>query len=747
MALLFGRSKFLFANVIILYLAYLSFYECPLTEDLRSNSAKLCYPLHQSADFIRPYYEPIDKFVEPYFTELNDKAFKPLAAKSTSIYNEYLLESVDSISDGAKRYYAVADKNVFVPFNEKISPILAKAYVYYNQYIHPQLLEFYNKASANVLYYLRILKAEIYELSLIVKYQLDTVYVPKMFTFLNNVIKYKNDVIEPKLMEFYNTVHAYFFNVVKPAVIEFFNKSIRPTLTTYYKLISNFFKNIYKGLTPNNYLEDVEVKKNFIKSEFNKIFDAGFQLSNNVQASFKNSNKLIKQKLYHKEASLIDTEQQISSLSDIDATASVSSPASKMTTTPTVNVHATPTKVDITKSINSWNLLVSKTCEAALDEFFTDVGDIEKSGIEKFQPLVTKKLQELSKFINEDYKRIGGIVLKINETRMDEEIAQKKRSPEEKVHISRKDFREILAEANEKFAKGSDELKTFLEEESNKILQEISKKKSKTLEILEEFGDFSIQEFSRTLMAVKNANGKIEEQDLDTESEDFENWSNWKKIDKIKDKIYDTKDKIISFDPELKELKKAVHGITQNLYFLANESGQYLALLRAKANVQFQYREKEEREAKIQEQKQQEEGHLKEVEGEKEQEQEQFNNNEVNLEHQQEEQREDIDHEEDRYDEEEEVTEHRTILKTITVDEEGGFLGESEPTELPDVELVGDLHHDSDQIPIQINKEEEESESESELEPEEKQEDSAEQNQNDEVPVQEETETPAEEEA
>lgn len=226
---------------------------------------------------------------------------------------------------------------------------------------------------------------------------------------------------------------------------------------------------------------------------------------------------------------------------------------------------------EVSTSLKYSNLLTS-TIESAANDFESQVQEFNKQFKYKLYNEMQPKLAEFSKTVEHGFEEIQSAIDRINVF---------KDSSDEK-YVSRQYFRDILAAKKNSIETEMKKLEDHVSKISEEYIDAVLKIRVDVLEILEEFAESSLNAYSAEIVS------------------SGENWDEWKRYKELKASLVKFRDEIIEKEPADNSLIN-IKQLNQEVNILANEGMSYLAILRAKANLEFQEREKKERERKARE--------------------------------------------------------------------------------------------------------------------------------------------------
>lgn len=234
------------------------------------------------------------------------------------------------------------------------------------------------------------------------------------------------------------------------------------------------------------------------------------------------------------------------------------------------SLRASPT-VAAVKSSEKYQLLLDKTLEEARVDFETQVSNLSHKFAEGLHATFVDKLKSLGASVTVDYGTLHELLQRIN-THL---------APEMEGHVSRQEFRDALEEKRSSIGEKAEAIAADIEKTKAEFVSKVADIRTSILEALEEFSDSSLNAYS----------AEIVNNDSD--------WSEWKKFKALKSQLITFRDELINYDIDSvdREFANSINGIKTQVNILLNEGGSYLAILRAKANLEFQTRESSSRSA------------------------------------------------------------------------------------------------------------------------------------------------------
>ncbi|KAH3679656.1 hypothetical protein WICMUC_000796 [Wickerhamomyces mucosus] len=250
--------------------------------------------------------------------------------------------------------------------------------------------------------------------------------------------------------------------------------------------------------------------------------------------------------------------------------------------------------VSLVEEISSWKEFIDESIENIFKNFETSVNQIEKAKISILKPELTELLQDLTSTSQDHFNEINKAILNINSKTALLENGQEAELDKNGIvldhKISRQEFRDLLSKAQENSKKLAEIINSKLKEVVSDIEIKIDLEKNLIVDIYEEFAEVAINEFSKKMMYSTYSSS------FNRFENEGENFDDWKDYIKIKRSIIEQREELIQTKPSLTDINNLLNEIKFTLKTLAHEQGDYFAILRAKANIEFQEREKRERE-------------------------------------------------------------------------------------------------------------------------------------------------------
>ncbi|GMG20538.1 unnamed protein product [Ambrosiozyma monospora] len=598
MALTFKKVKCYLACILLFVFSYHIVNTCPLGTPIDYElieSDHVCKVSHQVYSQLVPYVAPLASQVHQVY---EDSPVKPIVSNATlkisKTYGQYGKPTVDKyypvVSSHVGTIYGIAEAKFLHCYAIVAAHAVEKGEIY-GEILKIKALEFYRWAY-HALNYKVLPRAYIYG-NIIKSWVSEHYHRAVVWGYLNYHLhihpralhhyeKFLDSPAGPYWTSFLNSV---FYQYTKQTFLLFID-GLRYAFTALHGQYVAFKNNEL------DFSEELQGKTAFVKQEFNKLFESGFKMPNHEDyAMFK---KMSSEAVVSSVSSTTPTTSVIASATSeaLDSVSTVvsetiissesvvrseqtSSVAATVVSAATAGVGAsavyvTPefpaNDVDPVNSTEKYNSLLKKVIDGALNDLDTELHKISTVARTKISEEPKEKLIELSNLvIGVAFQDVHEMLAKINDKSADPQI-------------SRQDYRDILA----KHAKLINDAGDASQNKALEIEEEYKKKVTELREnILDGFSEFSESILTAYSSEIVN-NG--------------DQWDEWKKFNETKKELMSVRDKILTSDPTQYSFKKDVLSLKRDIHVLVNEGQSYLAILRAKGNLEFQSREKEERE-------------------------------------------------------------------------------------------------------------------------------------------------------
>ncbi|GME78708.1 unnamed protein product [Ambrosiozyma monospora] len=593
MALTFKKVKCYLACILLFVFSYHIVNTCPLGTPINYElieSDHVCKVSHQVYTNLTPYVAPVVSQVHQAY---EDSPVKPIVGNATlkisKTYDQYGKPTVDKyypvVSSHVGTIYGIAEAKVLHYYAIVASHAIEKGEIY-GEILKIKALEFY-RWSYHALNYKVLPRAYIYG-NIIKSWVSERYHRAVVWGYLNY-----NLHVHPRALHHYE---QFLDSPAGPYWTAFLNSVVYQYTKQTFLLIIDGLRYAFSALHSQyvafknndlNLSDELQSKTAFVKQEFNKLFESGFKMPNHEDyVMFK---KMSSEAVSSVSSTTPTTSVIASATSEASSASTVVSEtiifsesvvSSELTSSVAATVAAagvgasalyvTPeyaaNDVDPVNSTEKYNQLLKKVIDGALNDLDTELTKISSVARTKISEEPKEKLIELSNLvIGVAFQDVHEMLSKINDKSADPQV-------------SRQDYRDILA----KHAKLINDAGNASQNKALEIEEEYKKKVTELRQnILDGFTEFSESILTAYSSDIVN-NG--------------DQWDEWKKFNETKKELMSVRDKILTSDPTQYSFKKDILSLKRDIHVLVNEGQSYLAILRAKGNLEFQSREKEERE-------------------------------------------------------------------------------------------------------------------------------------------------------
>lgn len=257
---------------------------------------------------------------------------------------------------------------------------------------------------------------------------------------------------------------------------------------------------------------------------------------------------------------------------------------------------------------NAWSHVIDKKSSNIIKLFNKDVDKYVDRRLKELEPIFQNKTQTLSKEAQARFQIINKAIQEINcTTGTDPETGKtiyfdQSGTTQLANYITRPLMRSHFTDTRSHLDGMTETIKDSL----TKLVEDVEKKvqviRDDLVEVYEEWGDVMISEWTKRLAYIDVVSGHFE---ADSEENDI-SAENWKKFLKLKKQVIVARDELAEHPAELKQLKEFLRKVEYILQIITKESGEYLYILRSRANLAFQDREAQERQRKLETQEKEE---------------------------------------------------------------------------------------------------------------------------------------------
>ncbi|AGO13381.1 AaceriAFR244Cp [[Ashbya] aceris (nom. inval.)] len=254
----------------------------------------------------------------------------------------------------------------------------------------------------------------------------------------------------------------------------------------------------------------------------------------------------------------------------------------------------------VADEFSAWQQAIERKADSVLQAFTEEVQEFEMQQHDAVAPTFRALLKDISAKSQEHFAKINQAIRDINSTMeldpvTNETIWFDSQGTQLHQYITRPLMREYFAQANDELANMTDHIRAKLRDVVESVNGQVDVIRQEHIEVYEEWADVMVSEWSRRM-------AYIDVVDRDLEAEDERNL-NWKQFLKLKKRVIKVRDQLLEHPVKFHQLETFLKEIQSTLRILAQENGEYLYILRSKANLSFQDREKNDR---LREQREQE---------------------------------------------------------------------------------------------------------------------------------------------
>lgn len=255
---------------------------------------------------------------------------------------------------------------------------------------------------------------------------------------------------------------------------------------------------------------------------------------------------------------------------------------------------------------DAWSRLIDQKSSSIIGLFDKDAEKASQQEIERVSADIQHKTQQLSDLAQSYFQRLTKSIQDINCTaEVDPNTGEllyfdRTGTTQLAAYITRPLVRAIFNETHVELEKKTQEIEQDLRELTARIEASVSTVREEILELYEEWGDVMITEWSKRLAYVDVVSAHFGS-DAQEDAADAQDASadNWKKFLRLKRQVIQARDDLAESPAPLTAFKKFIHKAQFMVETITKESGEYLYILRARANLAFQERERQERERSL----------------------------------------------------------------------------------------------------------------------------------------------------
>ncbi|QLQ80054.1 hypothetical protein HG537_0D00540 [Torulaspora globosa] len=400
-------------------------------------------------------------------------------------------------------------------------------------------------------------------------------------------------------------------------VVFYYNVTLRPSLQkiVYYCKLDEVCSKVHAKVGP--FLEKLRFIWHYLRPLTERARSSVEQGYSELKSKYYGSSHWMSGSFYEKtgsEESLSgsDSESEVDS-DDEDENGDIET--STMTSTVIVTVTmdeqavASPTDTNLEEiseletlqdEFDAWSNLIDQKSSNIITMFNKDTEKASQAEIEKVEAEIQDKTQQLSQLAQTYFQRLTKSIQDINCTaEFDPNSGEliyfdSTGTTQLATYITRPLVRAIFKEAHADLEKMTQAIEHDLQQLTSRVEAAVHDTREDILELYEEWGDVMITEWSKRLAYVDVVSAHFDtnpQQDISSE--------NWKRFLQLKKQVIRARDQLAQAPAELTAFKKFINKAQLVLQTVTKESGEYLYILRARANLAFQERERQEREKSV----------------------------------------------------------------------------------------------------------------------------------------------------
>ncbi|GAV49726.1 hypothetical protein ZYGR_0P03720 [Zygosaccharomyces rouxii] len=250
----------------------------------------------------------------------------------------------------------------------------------------------------------------------------------------------------------------------------------------------------------------------------------------------------------------------------------------------------------IKDEFEAWFKVVDQKSSGVVKTFNKEVNKYLHHRVQQLDSIFQNKTKTVSEVLQNRYKNLNRAIQDINctcETDTDagnQTCFDSTGTTQLSEYITRSKMRELFAEAHSTLDQSMLQLKQDLEPIAQEVESRVSLIREEMVEVYEEWGDAMVSEWSKRLAYIDVVAGHLDDNGASTDEESSENW---RKFLNLKKQVIKARDELAEHPADLHEIKQFVKKVHYLIEVLAKEAGEYLYILRARANLAFQAREQE----------------------------------------------------------------------------------------------------------------------------------------------------------
>lgn len=242
-----------------------------------------------------------------------------------------------------------------------------------------------------------------------------------------------------------------------------------------------------------------------------------------------------------------------------------------------------------------WKAKVDKMLKMAYNSLEDDMLPHLNATLEPLKDEISANFTKFQQDNYQRYKTMNVLIAKINK---DSERMRETKQLIEKPEVDRQMMRDEISACRNALEETMKNAEDALNEKHAEIVKQYFIVTQETVDVIESYAETLLQDFNNRLTNI------ISVLDTDPEYEDKFGWAAWKENHKIKELIFQLRDKIFDEANQYKDNHRSgvtprglepwvdyLISINFHINFLLRDTDEYLQLVRAKANVAYQLRE------------------------------------------------------------------------------------------------------------------------------------------------------------
>lgn len=242
----------------------------------------------------------------------------------------------------------------------------------------------------------------------------------------------------------------------------------------------------------------------------------------------------------------------------------------------------------------AWFKVVDQKSSSIVKTFNKEVNKYLNNRVQQLDSVFKNKTQNVSQTLHTHYKNLNHAVEDINCTCEADQNSgnvtcfDRTGTTQLSEYITRARMRELFADAHNTLDQSMLELMQDLEPVAKEVEKRVNLIREEMVEVYEEWGDAMVSEWSKRLAYIDVVAGHLDDNDSGASEDSSENW---RKFLSLKKQVIDERDKLSEHPADLQAIKQFVKKVQYLVEVLTQEAGEYLYILRARANLAFQARE------------------------------------------------------------------------------------------------------------------------------------------------------------